>query len=480
MSSELAPPVESFALRGGRRALSLHATGFRHAAGWLAGGETFAGYDEITDLSLGRRGLRIGTLRSVLLLPRKLFVDADAPERLAAALVERIGREPDASLRLARMAEIGELARHGAPLRATWVAIALCIGVHLASLSIGPGVHEAGHFGSTYFRAGEWWRLLSANFLHGGLVHLALNAIGLLALGELVERPLGSARTALVLLASGSVGMLAGLAAGYEQTVGASGMVCGLAGAVVVLELRIPDRLPAAWRLPRRLLAVALGADALLSLVVPFIAGAVHLGGFFAGAAVAFAVTPVTPRTARVPAWVGAAAGVAIVAVVAVAATVARETVGGADSLARRAERLMALPGAPAVLLNNTAWMLVTSPEPTDAQIEIALRSAQRAVSQTGRSDPNFLDTLAESQFAAGRSEDAIETIDEAIALAPGEAYFLEQRRRFTGERAAEDRPAPPAEPDPEAIAPFLDPWSEPRELPPGHPPLDEEPGISV
>jgi hypothetical protein len=131
-------------------------------------------------------------------------------------------------------------------------------------------------------------------------------------------------------------------------------------------------------------------------------------------------------------------------------------------------------------MLNNTAWMIVTEKSPTPEQIQLALRSAQRAVAQTDRSDPNFLDTLAESQFLAGFGADALDTIDEAIALAPGEAYFFEQRRRFTGERAYDDRPAPPSEPvlrsEPEE--PFLD--EAPRRLPPGHPALDEDPGISV
>ena len=62
----------------------------------------------------------------------------------------------------------------------------------------------------------------------------------------------------------------------------------------------------------------------------------------------------------------------------------------------------------------------------------------------TGRNDPNVLDTLAEALFAAGSAAEAVETIDEAIALAPDERYFREQRRRFTGERSPEDRPEPP------------------------------------
>lgn len=474
--------MESFPLRGGRRPLTLHATGFRHAAAWLAGGESFTAFDEITDLSVGPRGLRIGTTRNVLLLPRRIFLDGQAPERLSAALVGRIGRLPDGALQLARMAEVEQVARRRAPLRATHAVLVLCVLAYAAELWLGPSLHEAGHFGSTFVRAGEWWRALSANFLHGGLPHIAMNLLGLFVLGELVERPLGTARTAVVLLASAAAGMAMGLVAGYEDAVGASGMVCGLAGAVLAIELRIPDRVPAIWRVPRRLLFVALGADALLSVALPFVAGAVHLGGFVAGGVAALAVLPATPGTVQPPSWARAAAWGAAVLVLLTAGVLGREVQGGPDVLTRRAERLLALPGSPPVLLNNTAWMIVTGESPTPEQIDVALRSAQRAVAQTERSDPNFLDTLAESQFLSGRNRDAIETIDEAIDLAPGERYFVEQRRRFTGERPFDDRPAPPGEADPRSGpgGPEDDaPW--PRRLPPGHPAVgDEEPGISV
>ena len=41
---------------------------------------------------------------------------------------------------------------------------------------------------------GEWWRLLTSSFLHGGLLHLAMNSFALMQLGPAVERSLGSAR----------------------------------------------------------------------------------------------------------------------------------------------------------------------------------------------------------------------------------------------------------------------------------------------
>ena len=66
------------------------------------------------------------------------------------------------------------------------------------------------------------------------------------------------------------------------------------------------------------------------------------------------------------------------------------------------------------------------------------------AVLGTGRMYPGILDTLAEALFQNGNRVGAILTIDEAIRLMPNEVYFIEQRRRFTGQRSADDRPPPP------------------------------------
>jgi hypothetical protein len=93
---------------------------------------------------------------------------------------------------------------------------------------------------------------------------------------------------------------------------------------------------------------------------------------------------------------------------------------------------------------------------------------AQRAVEATQRRDATILDTLAEVQFQLGHPESAIAIIDEAIKREPDEVYYREQRRRFLGERARDDRPDPPL-PD--------SPWSpspEPEE------PAEGDPGITV
>jgi hypothetical protein len=245
----------------------------------------------------------------------------------------------------------------------------------------------------------------------------------------------------------------------------------------------MPGKLPASWRIPRRLFLTALLVDGLISIFVPVVAGMAHLGGFAAGGLCALALLPRAPLTARSPAWVRGMALAVVLLLASTAFTLGREISAGPEVLARRAERLLALPSVSPTMLNNTAWMIVTSPAASREQLQLALRSAERAVEETERSEPNFLDTLAEVQFRTGLDADALDSIDEAIALAPHESYYLEQRRRFTGERAYDDRPAPPSEPAQrgEPSEPWLEeprPW-QPR-LPPGHPPIEDDPGISV
>ena len=89
-------------------------------------------------------------------------------------------------------------------------------------------------------------------------------------------------------------------------------------------------------------------------------------------------------------------------------------------------------------------------------------RAPSRAVEATRGEEPNLLDTLAEIYFQLGREPEAVATIESAIALAPGVDYFEEQRLRFLGERAADDRPEPPEPSTP--LDPDPGPEFEPQE----------------
>ena len=115
------------------------------------------------------------------------------------------------------------------------------------------------------------------------------------------------------------------------------------------------------------------------------------------------------------------------------------------------------------MVLNDAAWVIATAtdPEPTEFVLLAALALAERAVLETGRSEPTILDTLAEVQFQLGNADAAISIIDEAILLDPDESYFQEQRRRFAGERERDDRPnyIPPmlrGDDEPERVEPPL------------------------
>ena len=467
---------EVFPLRGGRRAVRLEARGLRHPEGRLPSSVAeLTPYEDITHLSTSLRGLRVGARRSVYTFPRRRFADPRAPELLMQAIVERIRGLEGGAERLVHITQV-EVFGHGPRrLRAVSAVIAACFLLFLLQLT--PWSAEivlAGVFSKTLLQVGELWRLVTANLLHAGPFHLTLNVMGLAAIGALVEWPLGSARAFTILVACGIASMFASYAGGYENALGASGMVMGAAGAALYLELFCPDWLPVGWRIPRRFFLGMLGVQVLLevaaALYFPVFASYAHAGGFAAGFAMAALLVRQDVRVVPAPGLVrGACFGLAGVALLGIGYGV-RDFAGDPDWFEGRARRLLDLEDASPVVLNDTAWRIVTDETGADPeQVDLALALARRAVDETERSDPNVLDTLAEVHFAAGDVEAALAAIDEAIALAPAVPYFQAQRRRFLGEGDPDSRPEPPTTP----------PWLAPPEPPePSYP--DSESVIEV
>lgn len=459
--------LETIPLRRGRGVIAFHASGFRHP-GHLSR-ERFTSYGDVTHLVAGRRGLRIGTRASVFVLPWSWFVARAGAERAQRLLVERIAAEPDGALQLARFAELDRRAREQRRAPLVLVVALVCVAMHALSSWLGPELAFAGFFSRTLVEAGEWWRVITANLLHANALHLATNAIVIAAIGGLVERPLGAPRTLFVIALSALASMGVGLVVGYEMALGASGVAAGLVGAALWLELRSAERLPAQWRLPRRWLVGAIALEAVTSLGVTFVAGAAHGAGFAAGIFAAALVARAGLREEPPRAWLALADALFFAAVLLSLGALARETSGSPAVLARRGERLLAIRDLDPQLLNNTAWALATTDAPNDEQLAVAERLAARAAAATHHSDPNVLDTLAEVLFQRGDAERALDTIDRAIELAPGVSYFVEQRHRFRGERARDDRPDPPndgSEPGPQ-LRP--EPFDEDDALPKWH-----------
>ena len=86
---------------------------------------------------------------------------------------------------------------------------------------------------------GEWWRLITAAFLHYGPLHLGMNMLVLWFIGPPLEEYFGHGRYALVYLVSGLAGSAGALLwSPNSLTVGASGAIWGIMGAALILEAR--------------------------------------------------------------------------------------------------------------------------------------------------------------------------------------------------------------------------------------------------
>ena len=169
--------------------------------------------------------------------------------------------------------------------RATYALIAINVVVFLAQVLAGGGGTNATH-GSVYAHGvlwaplvadGEWWRLITAGFMHASVLHILFNMVALYFLGQLVEPVMGTVRFVALYFAAllaGSFGVL--LFQHDAASVGASGAVFGLFGAAFVL-MRRQGVNP---------MQTSLGPILILNLLISFtggIAWGAHLGGLIGG-----------------------------------------------------------------------------------------------------------------------------------------------------------------------------------------------------
>jgi rhomboid protease GluP len=148
---------------------------------------------------------------------------------------------------------------------------------------------------------GQWWRLITAMFLHGGLVHLAVNMITLADLGSFCERAYGRTRFALLYFLSGVLGSAASVWWNPSvNSVGASGALFGVIGAMLVFMLDKRNGVP-----PGEMKAhvASLGIFIVYGLVNGFaskgIDNAAHLGGLAGGLLLGWALMPSRSGAAR-------------------------------------------------------------------------------------------------------------------------------------------------------------------------------------
>ncbi|HUL52631.1 MAG TPA: rhomboid family intramembrane serine protease [Opitutaceae bacterium] len=92
---------------------------------------------------------------------------------------------------------------------------------------------DAGAAGALPWQAGRWWTVLTAIYLHGGPLHILFNVMWIRQLGPAVEELYGPSRLVVIFTVAGVVGFIASNMVGYGLTIGASGSIFGLLGAMV-------------------------------------------------------------------------------------------------------------------------------------------------------------------------------------------------------------------------------------------------------
>ncbi|MES2187809.1 MAG: rhomboid family intramembrane serine protease [Pseudomonadota bacterium] len=245
----------------------------------------------------GRGGLSAKSARPALNLV--VFPPADH-EAIVGAVLQRLAAQgPGDALPVANPFEAERLFQ--AHLKAlaprpwvTWALAALNIGVWLLMLRAGTDVWQIpvgrlftwGANAASEVQRGAWWRLPASTFLHSGLVHIAMNMLVLFSFGPLAERLFGPRAFVLLYLASGLVGSALSLSFSAQKvvSVGASGALFGVAGALMTTVWRHRDRLPPLFG---RRAKTAFATFVVYSLGQGFahqgVDNAAHVGGLVAG-----------------------------------------------------------------------------------------------------------------------------------------------------------------------------------------------------
>ena len=189
----------------------------------------------------------------------------------------------------------------GGRINFTSIVVSACIGLYVASLVLDPGaifahpeqmfqnllfnflapsgraLYQLGMTGGIAWRAGWWWTLFTAIYLHGGLLHIFFNVMWIRNLGPAVDDVYGTARAFVIFSVAGAAGFLVSNLATGNPTIGASGSIFGLLGALIVYGRRTHHRV----------LTTQLWQWAIVMFALAFVMSSVnnwaHAGGFAGG-----------------------------------------------------------------------------------------------------------------------------------------------------------------------------------------------------
>jgi rhomboid protease GluP len=145
---------------------------------------------------------------------------------------------------------------------------------------------------NTFIADGQYWRLLSAIFIHIGPIHLIVNSVSLFFVGRLAEVIFGHWRFLAIYLVAGVASLTFSYLLNPGLAAGASGAIFGVAGALAVFFLVNRSARPIAGQGQLGSIVVQLAINGIFGVATQVVDNWGHLGGLIAGAVLAAYLTP--------------------------------------------------------------------------------------------------------------------------------------------------------------------------------------------
>jgi rhomboid protease GluP len=212
----------------------------------------------------------------------------------------------------------------------TNVVTAVCVVLFIATLVLDPSaafrprgyldvfspsdraLQALGAAGAIPWRDGYWWTIFTAIYLHGGLLHILFNVLWIRQLGPAVEEIYGPARLVIIFTVAGAVGFVASNMFDVWFTVGASGSIFGLLGAIIAYARKRGGSFG-------RLVLQQYGQWALILFISGFLLSGVnnfaHAGGFVGGYAAGLVLSLAERRAESTLEWLLASVAIVVTAV---------------------------------------------------------------------------------------------------------------------------------------------------------------------
>jgi rhomboid protease GluP len=256
-----------------------------------------------------------------------------------------------------------------------------------------------------YLRRGEYWRLVMPIFLHSGWAHILGNTLVLFILGRIMERIYGYGRYAAIYVVAGMGGALLSMTVSKNISVGASGAILGIAGALFTAGFLHSESIPPRWR-------GGLGWRLLPFVAIVLVSGLTdrnidnwgHVGGLMTGALVAYFIPPYRPDSLE------------------------------GEPVEPRSEAWVALPLAIVVLAGSATAQhflmlqkmdrLLTDSQQFDEahQTDRALQNIQQALRLAPRQEQPH-EAMGRFYLTEKKFDEAIHEFQEAIRLSGGDDY---------------------------------------------------------